>query len=252
MQFNVAAQRDGASASAPARSLRPVKAAAEAPPEERANSAAEVVAWPAGRAGEDWKMVQRARRGDLDAMTELFAAHRRRLFHTAFALLRNEEDAEDALQDAMLSAYTSLHSFQGRSQFSSWLTRIVINAALRRRQKNGRRLEVPLEDFATAEDEAPVTPQIADPGPSPERLCSAAELRELINDKLECLTPRYRLAIELCDVHEMRTAEAARAAGIHINALKSRVSRARKQLAERLSKAMQTPAAKPIGLQTSS
>src|ERR1700677_1794202 len=149
MQFNVSPQRDGASA--PARSLRAVKAAAEAPQAVRAESPAEVVAWPAGRAGEDWKMVQRARRGDLDAMTELFAAHRRRLFHTAFSLLRNEEDAEDALQDAMLSAYTSLHSFQGRSQFSSWLTRIVINAALRRRQKNGRRLEVPLEDFASAE-----------------------------------------------------------------------------------------------------
>jgi RNA polymerase sigma-70 factor (ECF subfamily) len=245
MQFNVSPQRDGAS-------LRAINASAEAPAKQRVDSAAELVAWPVGRAAEDWKMVQRARRGDLDAMTGLFEAHRRRLFHTAFSLLRNEEDAEDALQDAMLSAYTSLHSFQGRSQFSSWLTRIVINAALRRRQKNGRRLEVPLEDFANIVVVAPVTQQIADPGPNPERLCSAAELRELINDKLGCLTPRYRLAIELCDVHEMRTAEAARAAGIHINALKSRVSRARKQLADRLSKAMQTPTAKPIGLQTSS
>jgi|HubBroStandDraft_1064217.scaffolds.fasta_scaffold308472_1 RNA polymerase sigma-70 factor, ECF subfamily len=251
MQFNVSPLRDGATSAASTRSLRQGKATREMASEQRPDAMAEIVSWPAGRAGEDWKMVQRARRGDLDAMTELFAAHRRRLFHTAFSLLRNEEDAEDALQDAMLSAYTSLHSFQGRSQFSSWLTRIVINASLRRRQKNGRRLEVPLEDFAGAEDEAPAVPQIADPGPSPERLCSAAELRELINDKLGCLTPRYRLAIELCDVHEMRTAEAARAAGIHINALKSRVSRARKQLADRLSKAMQTPATKPIGLQTS-
>jgi len=251
MQFNVSPLRDGANSAASARSLRQGKATGETASEGRSPAMAEVVSWPAGRAGEDWKMVQRARRGDLDAMTELFAAHRRRLFHTAFSLLRNEEDAEDALQDAMLSAYTSLHSFQGRSQFSSWLTRIVINAALRRRQKNGRRLEVPLEDFASVEDEMPAVPQIADPGPSPERLCSAAELRELINDKLGCLTPRYRLAIELCDVHEMRTAEAARAAGIHINALKSRVSRARKQLADRLSKAMQTPATKPIGFQTS-
>src|SRR6266403_3912455 len=87
------------------------------------------------RAGEEWEVVQRALRGDPDALTALFAHNSARVYRTAFSLLRNKEDAEDALQDGLLSAYTNLRSFEGRSRFSSWLTRVVINAALMNRRR---------------------------------------------------------------------------------------------------------------------
>src|SRR5271169_3428370 len=75
-------------------------------------------------------MVQQAIAGNIEVQEQLFASREGRLFRTAFAVLRNREDAEDALQDGLLSAYSKMQSFEGRSSFSSWLTRIVINAAL--------------------------------------------------------------------------------------------------------------------------
>jgi hypothetical protein len=74
-------------------------------------------------------LIQRALAGDPDAVSPLFARYRRRLFRAAFSLLFNREDAKDALQDGLLRAYVHLHSFQGRSQFCIWLTRIVVSGA---------------------------------------------------------------------------------------------------------------------------
>ena len=83
-------------------------------------------------AGEEWEIVQRALAGEPGALATLFARHRVKLYQAAFSLLRNKEDA---LQDGLLSAYVNLWAFEGRSQFSTWLTRIVLNAALMNRRK---------------------------------------------------------------------------------------------------------------------
>src|ERR1700716_4130767 len=79
---------------------------------------------------EEWHIVQRAVAGDSEALTTLFARDRIKLYRTAYSLLRNKEDAEDALQEGLVAAYVNLKSFQGRARFSTWLTRIVINATL--------------------------------------------------------------------------------------------------------------------------
>src|SRR2546430_1881726 len=77
------------------------------------------------------KLIRAGQRGDAQAVDALFKRYQRPLFQTALRVLGNAEDAEDALQEGMLSAYRNLKRFEGRSQFSTWLTRIVINAALK-------------------------------------------------------------------------------------------------------------------------
>ncbi|MDQ1410883.1 MAG: hypothetical protein QOJ41_2618, partial [Acidobacteriaceae bacterium] len=84
----------------------------------------------AAKSGEEWGLIQQARAGDTEALSLLFTRNRARLYRTAYSLLRNKEDAEDALQCGLLRAYLHLESFEGRARFSTWLTRIVINSAL--------------------------------------------------------------------------------------------------------------------------
>jgi RNA polymerase sigma-70 factor (ECF subfamily) len=79
-------------------------------------------------------LVQAGQHGDAQALNTLFNRHQRTLFHSALGIMGNHQDAEDALQDGLLTAFRNLKSFEGRSQFSTWLTRVVINAALMRRR----------------------------------------------------------------------------------------------------------------------
>ena len=92
------------------------------------------------------KLIRAGQRGDSQAVEALFRRYHRPLFQTALRVLGNAEDAEDALQDGLLSAYRNLKRFEGRSQFSTWLTRIVINAALMRRRSAKARPAVSLDD----------------------------------------------------------------------------------------------------------
>src|SRR5579863_4383376 len=91
-------------------------------------------------------LVRKAIAGEEGALEILFAQHSRTLYQTALRLLGNPEDAEDALQEGMLSAYRNLQRFEGRSQFSTWLTRIVINAALMRRRSRRSHPAVSLDE----------------------------------------------------------------------------------------------------------
>src|SRR5271165_3157606 len=133
----------------------------EAPPQPRQVSVGSLArgrmnsdrpATPAAR-GEEWEVVQRAMAGDSDAQKHLFARHSGRLHRIAFALLRNQEDAEDAVQEGLCRAYTALHSFQGRASFSTWLTRIVINSALMFRRRKVARPEASLSAILEDQEE---------------------------------------------------------------------------------------------------
>src|SRR5450759_1962552 len=115
------------------------------------------------------QLIERGLNGDARALDALFARNTRALYQTAFRVLGNPEDAEEALQEGLLSAYRNLHRFEGRSQFSTWLTRIVINAALMRRRSKRARPAVSLEDFVS-EGELPLAERFADDGPNPEQL----------------------------------------------------------------------------------
>lgn len=188
---------------------------------------------------DEGRLVRRATRGDVAAMDALFARHNRALYQTALRVLGNPEDAEDALQEGLLSAYRNLPRFEGRSQFSTWLTRIVINASLMRLRSRRSRPAVSLENFADDEKNSlPPEERFAADGPTPEDVAAGHELRDLLEENLGELSPLLRSAFLLREGQGLSTSEAARKLGVSENTLKARLWRARQQLAERLAPAL--------------
>jgi len=186
-----------------------------------------------GIQGSEDKLIRAGQRGDHQAVETLFRRYERPLFQTALRVLGNTEDAEDALQDGLLSAYRNLKRFEGRSQFSTWLTRIVINAALMRRRSAKARPAVSLDE-PPREDELPASERFADDGLTPEQVFANTEIREMISENLDELSPLLRTAFLLREVQGFSTGEAAKKLGVTENTLKARLWRARHQLAERL------------------
>ena len=183
--------------------------------------------------GSEEKLIRAGQRGDHQAVETLFRRYQRPLFQTALRVLGNTEDAEDALQDGLLSAYRNLKRFEGRSQFSTWLTRIVINAALMRRRSAKARPAVSLDE-PPREDELPATERFADDGLTPEQVFANTEIREMLSENLDQLSPLLRTAFVLREVQGYSTGEAAKKLGVTENTLKARLWRARHQLAEKL------------------
>ena len=186
-----------------------------------------------GVQGSEEKLIRAGQRGDHQAVETLFRRYQRPLFQTALRVLGNTEDAEDALQDGLLSAYRNLKRFEGRSQFSTWLTRIVINAALMRRRSAKARPAISLDE-PPREDELPATERFADDGLTPEQVFANTEIREMLSENLDQLSPLLRTAFVLREVQGYSTGEAAKKLGVTENTLKARLWRARHQLAERL------------------
>ena len=187
---------------------------------------------PAPR-GEEWHILQRAIAGDSDALTTLFARDRVRLYRTAFSLLRNKEDAEDALQDGFLAAYLNLKSFEGRARFSTWLTRIVLNAALMNRRKLRIHPQVSFDEIALSDKHRWVA-AVVDGNPDPEQTYAQTENKKTVEKRMNQLSPRLRTAIQLRDLCHFSIREAAQAEGVKMNVIKSRVFRARRRLADSL------------------
>ena len=178
-------------------------------------------------------LIRLGLKGNQAALEALFARHSGALYQSALKLLGNPEDAEDALQEGMLSAFKNLRRFEGRSKFSSWLTRIVINAALMR-LRSQRAHQTVSADQPLGEAELTLAEQLADPAPDPERLYAREELRRLLDRNLTELSPEMRTAVLLRDIEGLSTQEAAEALGVLENTLKSRLHRARLQLAEQI------------------
>ena len=191
--------------------------------------------------GKEWDLVQQAIAGNADAQEQLFKTHTPRLFRTAFAVLRNKEDAEDAVQESWHRAYRSLGSFQGRSAFSTWLTRIAMNSALMRRRRRKVRREASLDEILDNRSES-ILNRAVDERPNPEQACLAVEVKALIEGQVRELPPGMRGAFRLREVEGFSATETAEALGIHNSALKSRISRARQRLAGALKQSILTPA----------
>jgi RNA polymerase sigma-70 factor (ECF subfamily) len=179
----------------------------------------------------DAALVSGALGGDTGAFDDLVRRHECRVFRTAMAITGNEADAEDALQDTFLNAYTHLREFRRDSRFSTWLTRIAINAAL---HKVRRRREVVSLDEPDAESREFVPANLEDWRSDPERVYEAEEARRIVRQALEALPPPYRVVLALRDVAEMDTVETAEVLGLTIAAVKSRLLRARLMVREHL------------------
>jgi len=176
-------------------------------------------------------LIRRAISHDDRAFEELISPHMPRLRQIAYGLLQNREDAEEAVQDALLSAYRHLQSFRGQSRFSTWLTRIVINAAKMLRRRNTGRPEVSLDEILDADRPQAIRAAV-DPHQNPERACEAAEMASLINQGIRGLSPRLREAFMLRDIEDLSTETCMAIVGIQLSAFKSRVTRARQRLAK--------------------
>ena len=189
---------------------------------------------------DDWDLIRQAVVGNPEAQEQLFKTHTPRLYRTVFAVLRNREDAEDTVQESWCRAYAHLDSFQGRSAFSTWLTRIAINTALMLRRRKSIRVETSLNDILDNQSEPFFDAAVAET-PNPEEIYVASELNALIEDQIRELPPRVQAAFRLRKIEEFSIREAVRTLGIRETALKSRVLRARRKVARGLRKLLSTP-----------
>src|SRR5687767_695237 len=157
----------------------------------------------------DFELVERVRAGDAQAMEPLMRRHNRSLYRTARAILRDDAEAEDAVQDAYIQAFRNLEAFRGDSSFSTWLVRIAANEALMRRRRNVRRSEViPINH----ENGELLMEEIAqDKGAGPEQQTLGAEVRRLLEARIDALPDLYRAVFVMRAVEEMSVEETAAA-----------------------------------------
>ena len=171
---------------------------------------------------------------DQELLGRLFSRYIKQLYRTAFRVLGSREDAEDAVQDGLLAATRNLKSFEGRSQFSTWLTRIVVNAALMRRRKISGHATASIDQKGPDEWVLPLAARIADPRPNPEQVYAQEERLEILKATLESLPARYRSALWLLHIEGMTIQEAATVLCVSEGTLKSRLHRARLKVARHI------------------
>ena len=177
----------------------------------------------------DEMLASRAKSGDTDAFVELSKRHASRVFQATYRVTRNRQDAEDALQDAFLNAFTHMKNFEGRSSFSTWLTRIAINSALMILRKKRNCYETPIDggdgsvgNFATREPRSPID--------DPESHYLRGERHMLLWKAIHQLPPVYREVIQLRQTKERSVREIAQSLDITVPAVKSRLARAKRAL----------------------
>jgi RNA polymerase sigma-70 factor (ECF subfamily) len=182
---------------------------------------------------EEYAFLVAAKRGDSAAFESLCKQSAITVFHMARRMMRNNEDAEDVVQESFQQAFIHLKSFNGNSRFSTWLSRIAINAALMRLRKKHRLCDVSLDESAETE-ESYSRIEVDDQGPNPEQLYVQKERERILSEAMSELTPGMRKAIELRELDERSTEETARIMGISVSAVKARVFHGRRKLREKL------------------
>ncbi|MDZ4277858.1 MAG: sigma-70 family RNA polymerase sigma factor [Dehalococcoidia bacterium] len=178
------------------------------------------------------ELVERSRRGDLAAFNDIVAAYQNRVYNLCLRMLGSPPAAEDATQEAFLSAYRSIGRLRG-SGVRSWLFRIASNTCIDELRRRRRQPQVSLESPATNDDDdRPL--DVADRDAGPEQRALQGELGEALQAELLRLQPDQRLAVILCDVEELSYDEIASAMGCSVGTVKSRISRGRRRLREAL------------------
>src|SRR5436190_11151821 len=171
------------------------------------------------------------------AFEQLMRQYNQRLFRVARSILKNDADAEDALQDAYVQAYRHLNNFRGDAELSTWLTRIVINQALMRVRKRSRdrvivpfadRREGPMPDLDVADESAE----------SPSDAAVRSEVRKVLETRIDALPEAFRTVFVMREVEEMTARETADALGIPEATVRTRLFRARALLREALDRDM--------------
>jgi RNA polymerase sigma-70 factor, ECF subfamily len=174
----------------------------------------------------DEEVVVRVLAGQTAMFEIVMRRHNQRLYRVARAILRNDAEAEDVMQDAYVRAYEHLAQFAGRALFSTWLTRIAVHEALARQRRGNRFRE--LDPMSEGNGE-PMN-RLASSEPNPEQQASNSEIRKLLEEAVETLPDDYRSVFMLRDVEEMSTTDAANVLEISEENVKVRLHRARAML----------------------
>lgn len=168
----------------------------------------------------DEQVVSRVRAGETALYEVIIRRYNQRLYRVARAILHNDGEAEDVLQDAYVRAFEHLHQFAGRSAFSTWLTRIAVHEALARLRL--RKRNEPLDD---TDHDGDLSMQMTSKSPDPEQNASGAQLRDLLEEAVLGLPEHYRTVIMLRDIEELSTTETAEALDITEENVKVRLHR---------------------------
>ena len=195
----------------------------------------------------DEAVVLAAKRGDEDAFAVLVKRYQRKMFAVALRYARVREDAEDIVQQTFQKAFIHLDSFEGKSSFSTWLTRIAINEALMFLRRGRALREVPI-DNSSGRETAASTLDIPDSGPDPETNYLKRESIEVLSAAINELTVRLRTAIQLRELADLSTQETARRMGVSVSAVKARVFQGRRKLRKTLRRIWMSPKGVQQGL----
>jgi RNA polymerase sigma-70 factor, ECF subfamily len=180
---------------------------------------------------DDDRLVTGLRAKDEQAFEALLRTYMGRLLRVARRFLRNEEDARDAVQDAFVAAFRSIDSFQSGSKLSTWLHKIVVNAALMKLRTRRRHPEEEIDALLPRfQDDGHQVRESVDWSLSAEEMVQQEETRALVRKSIDQLPDTYRVVLLMRDIEEMTTEETAQALGVTPTAVKVRLHRARQAL----------------------
>ena len=175
------------------------------------------------------KLIERASGGDPAAFNRLMEMHEKRMYAVSLRMCGNREDAQDCLQEAMLRVYRAIGSFKGQSSFGTWVYRITMNTCLdelrRKKNKQSASLDNMLDQGWSPTDESA----------SPEKKAIQSEMRRCISKSIQELPEDMRSAIIMRDIHGYSYDEIADTLNVNVGTIKSRISRGREKLREKLS-----------------
>jgi RNA polymerase sigma-70 factor (ECF subfamily) len=174
-------------------------------------------------------LVSAAKSGDAVAFVELSKRHSNKILRRAYRIVKNWQDAEDVLQEALMRAFLHMKEFEERSSFSSWLTRIAINSALMSLRKKRGYIETSME-VITDDHGFQYRWEPKDPAESPESHCSRREREELLEGAIQQLPPRLRQVVQMKIIDGRSGEEVSQTLGISVAAAKSRLARAKTAL----------------------
>ena len=188
---------------------------------------------PAGKSNEE-RLIRRIRNGEQELFYELIRPYERRVYATAFAITRNESDAEDVAQEALLKAFKHLDQFRSEARFSTWLIQITVNEARMRKRRERSSMVEPIED--RQDDEGNYTPrEFADWREIPSETLERKEIRQKLTEALSELGEKYREVFVLRDMQQLSIEQTAKMLNISTAAVKTRLLRARLMLRDLLS-----------------
>jgi len=202
---------------------------AASPKYERASSRARQARKRGSGCGCRGNIPEGSQKRNWSTFEQMFSGSRGSFVRMAYRILQNKEDAEDAVQDALVSSYVHLGSFKGRSALKTWFTRIVLNAALMIRRKRKPAAVDSVSEWAT-DARSPWVEAIPSPEPDPENSCAKSETLGVIEELIAQLKPTLRQALTMSWFEEMPASKACAFLGVSTATFKARLFRARKQL----------------------